>query len=121
MSRQESVDTKQRPSEEDIRKGANKIRDSAVVITETLRALREGGAYKEIGAAVHEASVVARTIVQEIHATINDMEQSGAIKEVASAVKEVPQIARQTADTANAVATKLASEMEPGKTKKASS
>lgn len=103
-------------SAEDIKKTVNRVRDSAMVLTETLKAMREGGAYKEIGAAIHESAIVARIIMEEIHATLNDLEQKGAIKEVAGAARELPQIARQTAEVANKVASKIASETGASKT-----
>lgn len=104
------------PSAEDIRKTVNSVRDSTMALTETLKAMREAGAYKEIGTAIHEFAIIARTIVEEIHATVKDLEQSGEIKEVEGAVREVPQIAKQTADVANAVASKIASATGASKT-----
>ena len=120
MAKELSGNTKpQNP--EDIKKTVNRFRDSALVLTETLKALREGGAYKEIGAVIHESAIIARTIVEEIHGTLKDLEQSGAIKEVAGAAREVPQIARQTAEVANKVASKIASETGASETYKAPS
>jgi methyl-accepting chemotaxis protein len=115
MAKNESVNTKtQNP--EDFKKTVNRVRDSAMALTETLKAMREGGAYREIGAAIHESAMIARTIVEEIHATLKDLEQSGEIEEVAGAVREVPQIARQTAEVANAVASKITSKTGASKT-----
>lgn len=108
MAKELSENTKPQ-SAEDIKKTVSRVRDSAMVLTETLKAMREGGAYREIGAAIHESAIIARTIVEEIHATLKDLEQSGKIEEVAGAVREVPQIARQTAEVANAVASKITS------------
>lgn len=95
---------------EDIKNTGKKIRDYAMQLTETLKAMREAGTFKEIGGAVHDSVLAAKTIMEEIDATVKELKQSGAINEIGSAVHKLSIIARQTGDVAHGIASKIVSE-----------
>jgi hypothetical protein len=103
----------------EIRKSGKKIRDYAMELTETLKAMREAGTFKEVGGAVHDSVLTAKIIMEEIDATIKDLKRSGAMHEVGIAVKKVSKMAKHTGDVAHEVARKIVSETKTkGKLKK---
>ncbi|NOJ27909.1 MAG: hypothetical protein DA330_07880, partial [Nitrososphaera sp.] len=96
---------------EDIKNTARKVRESAIILRETIKAMREAGTLKEISAAIYEAASATRVTSQEIDSTVKELEQSGVIKEIGSTVQEVTQTARYTADVARGAANTLASDI----------
>ena len=90
---------------ETIQNISKNVREYALQMRQTMKALRESGAIPEVALAIRDGSFAARDIAKDISQTTKDLKRNGVIHETASAMEHTLKSAEESVMTVKDLAT----------------